>query len=72
MKTAMQEVKEKLLDGNFLNDRQKIGAKHFLEVMLEKEKQQIVDACFDATIMMMEEKKAKMYAEQYYNETFNK
>jgi hypothetical protein len=49
-KTAMQELREKLLTTTFLSGKQIIGIQPILDKLIEKEKQQIIDAinyCLD-------------------------
>jgi len=71
MKTAMQELEEKLKDNLkqiVLNADYELMDKLFIQG-LEKEKEQIVNAA--ANHCYPTEGEALMYAEQYYNQTYN-
>ena len=73
MKTAMQEVIDFVND---INDNDRSGFDYYyqsimnkLNELLEKEKEQIINAA--ANHCYPTEGEALMYAEQYYNQTYN-
>ena len=69
MKTAMQFLLEKIENGDFLDHPKVIG--EFIKYnLLEKEKEQIVNAWIDDRFPLDKEW-VKQCAEKYYNETFN-
>jgi hypothetical protein len=65
MKTAMQELIDDLKTKNGIIILDKV----FMQKYLEKEKEQIINAA--ANHCYPTEGEALMYAEQYYNQTYN-
>jgi len=73
MKTAMQELQEKLKDNLkqiVLNADYELMEKLFIQG-LEKEKEQIIDAYNQADLEGYFQKTYPKYAEEYYNKTYN-
>ena len=77
MKTPMQELIDKLyeLSEMHASDMYKAGMRDaaiIAEMMLEKEKEVIMDAFISGDDSdCLQEQEAKMFAQVYYNETFN-
>jgi len=75
MKTAMQELINKIIlesNSDKPTEQQKyilIWVKYMADDLLEKEKQQIIDAASNHCYPT--EGEALIYAEQYYNQTYN-
>jgi hypothetical protein len=77
MKTPIQELIDKLyeLSEMHASDMYKAGMRDaaiIAEMMLEKEKEVIMDAFISGDDSdCLQEQEAKMFAQVYYNETFN-
>lgn len=65
MKTAMQELKDKLLTTTFLSPEQMMGIRPILETLIEKEKQQIINAYSNGSPEFFD------LADDYYNQVYN-
>jgi hypothetical protein len=73
MKTAMQELHKHFIDawsspGDCWNPGKVIDK---IESMIEKEKEQIIQAHIDGFDHIVVDFKKQEYAEQYYNQTYN-
>jgi hypothetical protein len=78
MKTSMQEFLDYMKEYNMILVKEGIEPnllismlQHKAEKLLEKEKEQIIQAHIDGFDHIVVDFKKQEYAEQYYNQTFN-